>query len=194
MVASPERVYTVEEFWALPEEQTDGCELIEGRIVRKHVWDGEERGMTPDMAGHLQVVRLTWRALDFAAEQSGLGAAYVEPTLRVGGSRERTRRPDVAVIYGQLPADPDSLLSLVPAMAVEVISPNNTAVDMFDKVQECLAAGVQLVWQAFPQRRVIIAYWPDRTGVFLPGEIITAEPVLPGFSCPVTNLFPPPAN
>ena len=147
--------------------------------------------MTPDMAGHLQVVRLTWRALDLAAEQSGLGAAYAEPTLRVGGSRERTRRPDVAVIYGQLPADPDALISLVPAMVVEVISPNNTALDMHDKVEEYLAAGVQLVWQAFPQRRVIIAYWPDRIDVLRPGDIITAEPVLPGFSCPVTDLFPP---
>ena len=73
--------------------------------------------MTPEMASHMQVVRLILRALDYAAEQRGLGSAYTEVTLRVGGSRERTRRADVAVIYGQLPTEPDALLALVPAFA-----------------------------------------------------------------------------
>ncbi|MDE2787799.1 MAG: Uma2 family endonuclease [Chloroflexota bacterium] len=193
-MTTAEKLYTREEFIALPDDVIQGCELIDGRIVRKHIWDGEDQGMTPDMASHMQVVRLTLRALDCAAEQSGLGAAYTEVTFSVGGSRERTRRADVAVIYGELPTEPDALLALAPAMAVEVISPNNTAVDVMAKVEEYLAAGVQPVWLSFPKPRTIIAFWSDHTAVFRPGDTITAEPILPGFSCPVTDLFPPPAT
>ena len=81
---------------------------------------------------------------------------------------------------------------MVPAFAIEIISPNNTAADMFNKVEEYLAAGVRLVWQLFPERRSVIAFAPDQAAVFRPGDTITAEPVLPGFACPVTDLFPPP--
>ena len=194
MVAALEKLYTLEDFWALPEEMTDGCELIDGRIVRKHIWDGEEMGMTPSRFGHLQVVRLIWLALERAADGQDIGAVFAEPMFDVGPNRDRARRPDLALITGSMPSDAESILALVPAMVIEVISPNNTADDMLDKVEEYLAVGAQLVWQAFPQRRMIIAYWPDRTIVFRPGDTITAEPVLPGFSCPVVDLFPPPSN
>ena len=80
MVVATEQLYTLEEFWALPDETTRGCELIDGRIVKKHNWDGEEQGITRDMATHMRVIRLIWRALDDAAEQAGVGAAYTEPT------------------------------------------------------------------------------------------------------------------
>ena len=194
MVVATEQLYTLEEFWALPDETTRGCELIDGRIVKKHDWDGEEQGITRDMATHMRVIRLIWRALDSAAEQSGVGAAYTEPTLRTAGAGGRSRRPDIAAIYGELPDDADALRALAPEMAVEVISPNNTAFDLFDKVEEYLAAGVQLVWLAIPTNRVIIAFRRDHTVVFRPGDSVTAEPVLPGFACPVDDLFPPPAN
>lgn len=194
MVSAPEKLYTVEEFANLPEDMTDGCELIDGRIVRKHIWEGEEKGMTPGMFGHVQAVRLIWLTLEQAVAGQPAGAVFAEPTFDVGPGRNRSHRPELALITGEMPTDTESIRSLAPAMAVEVISPNNSAVDMLDKVEEYLAAGVQLVWQAFPQPRIIIAYWPDRTVVFRPGDTITAEPVLPGFSCPVADLFPPPAS
>lgn len=194
MVTTAEKLYTLEEFWALPEEMTDGCELIDGRIVRKHIWEGEEYGITPAMFAHMKVVRLIWLALERAIDREPLGQVFAEPTFLVGAERNRSRRPDLALITGELPTDAAAILALVPAMAIEVISPNNTAVDMFDKVEEYLAAGVQLVWQVFPQPRTVIAYWPDRTQIFRPGDAIDAEPVLPGFSCPVADLFPLPVN
>ena len=102
---------------------------------------GKQQGMTRDMASHMRVVRLIWRDLDSSAVQSGLGEAYAEPTIRVGSDRSRTRRPDGAVIFGEFPTEDDDLLELVPVLVVEVVSPNNTAVDMFGKVEEYLSAG-----------------------------------------------------
>jgi hypothetical protein len=40
MVAASEKTYTVEEFMALPHEVTRGCELLNGRITKKHVLPG----------------------------------------------------------------------------------------------------------------------------------------------------------
>ena len=64
---------------------------------------------------------------------------------------------------------------------------------MFAKVEEYLAAGVQLVWVVYPQSRTVTAYRPDRTVVFRTDDTITAEPVLPDFSRPVADLFPVPS-
>ena len=192
MVAAAERLYTVEEFWTLPEEMTDGCELIDGRLVKKHVWDGEGKGMTPPMYNHARVVRYAYRPLDQFADRHSLGEVLTEPTILVGANQERMRKHDLALFVGEPPVAAEAIYYLVPAFAIEIISPNNTAADMFNKVEEYLAAGVRLVWQLFPERRSVIAFAPDQAAVFRPGDTITAEPVLPGFACPVTDLFPPP--
>ena len=193
-MTTAEKLYNKEEFAALPRDVIRGCELIDGRIVKKHLWDGGEMGMTPDMLVHAEVVRLIWRALDRWSETSSLIRVFAEALFDVGADRSRTRRPDLAVVEGELPAEPEAILALVPAMAVEVISPNNDALDIWDKVEEYLAAGVKLVWLVLPPHRTIIALGHDRPTVFRPGDTITAEPVLPGFACPVTDLFPPPAS
>lgn len=193
-MTTAEQLYTREEFAALPMDVIRGCELVDGRIVRKHIWDGEESGMTPQMLIHAAVVRLIWLALERSAEKGRLIQVFVEALFDVGADRNRARRPDLAVIEGELPIDPEAILALVPAMAVEVISPNNVTLDIWDKVEEYFAAGVQLVWLALPPHRTIIAFWPERATVFRPGDIITAEPVLPDFYCPVVDLFPAPAG
>ena len=194
MVATAERLYTVEEFWALPEEMTDGCELIDGRLVKKHVWDGEGKGMTPPRYNHGQIMGRADRRMGSFAEQHNLGEMIPEPTIMVGANQERMRKPDLALFVGEPPVAAEAIYYLVPAFAIEIISPNNTAADMFNKVEEYLAAGVQLVWQMFPERRSVIAFGADYAAVFRPGDTITAEPVLPGFACPVTDLFPPPRS
>ena len=190
-MTTAEKLYTSEEFVALPRDVIQGCELIDGRIVKKHIWDGEEMGMTPEMLVHAAVVRLIWLSLERSAEKDSLIQVFAETLFDVGADRGRTRRPDLAVIEGELPTDPEAVLALVPVMAIEVISPNNITLDVWDKVEEYFAAGVQLVWLALPPHRTIIAFWPNRATVFRPGDTITAEPVLPGFARPVVDLFPP---
>ena len=192
-MTTAEKLYTREEFVALPRDVIQGCELIDGRIVKKHLWDGEEMGMTPEMLVHAAVVRLIWLSLERSAEKDSLIQVFAETLFDVGADRSRTRRPDLAVIQGELPTDPEAILALVPVMAVEVISPSNVTLDVWDKVEEYFAAGVQLVWLALPPHRTVIAFWPNRATVFRSDDTITAEPVLPGLSCPVTDLFPPPS-
>ncbi|MDE2683076.1 MAG: Uma2 family endonuclease [Chloroflexota bacterium] len=194
MVVATEKTYTVAEFLALPDDEVRGCELLNGRIIKKRYWRDTEYGMNPRSLNHSRTMRVTASALDDFVEPLGLGEVLITPSFLVGADRDQSRKPDVAFVAGPMPTDPEAILALVPTLAIEVISPNNTAEEMEAKVAEYLAAGTQMVWLTFPESRMVIAFWDDGGAVFKAGDTITAETVLPGFACPVTDLFPRPAN
>ena len=194
MVAVAEKLYTVAEFLALPDDEVRGCELLDGRIVKKRYWRDTENGMNPRSMNHSLSITYTGSVLRAFVDEGNLGRVFSTPSFLVGANRDQSRKPDVAFVAGQMPTDLEAILALVPALAVEVVSPNNTAEEMEAKVKEYLAAGTQLVWLTFPESRMVIAFWHGGGAVFKAGDIITAEPVLPGFACPVDDLFPPPAE
>jgi hypothetical protein len=46
------------------------------------------------------------------------------------------------------------------------------------------------VWVVYPQQRTVVVHYPDGTARTLPeADILEGEPVLAGFSCPVTEIF-----
>ena len=192
MVTATDRLYTVEEYLALPDDQVRGCELLNGRIVKKQYWRDTEDGMNPRSVNHSLSITYTASALREFADAGNLGRVLTTPSFLVGANRDQSRKPDVAFVAGPMPTEPEAILALVPTLAVEVISPNNTAEEMEAKVAEYLSAGTQLVWLTFPESRMVIAFWNEGGAVFKSGDVITAEPVLPGFARPVADLFPPP--
>ena len=191
MVPVAEKLYTASEFRALPDAMTDGCELLNGRIVKKRYWKDTENGMNPRSLNHSLAMTCTASVLRAVVDERGLGMVLTTPSFLVGANRDQSRKPDVAFVAGPIPTEPEAILALAPTLAVEIISPNNTAQEMEDKVCEYLAAGTQLVWLAFPESRTVIAFWADGGAVFRAGDTITAEPALPGFACPVSALFAP---
>ena len=194
MVVATDKTYTVAEFLALPDDEVRGCELLNGRIVKKRYWRDTENGMNPRSANHSLSITYTTSALRGFVGLNDLGMVFTTPSFLVGADRDQSRKPDVAFVAGPMPTDPEAILALVPTLAIEVISPNNTAEEMEAKVAEYLAAGTKLVWLTFPESRMVIAFWDGGGAVFKAGDTITAEPVLPGFACAVADLFPPPAN
>ena len=194
MVAAAEKLYTIAEFLALPDDEVRGCELLNGRIIKKHYWRDTENGMNPRSLNHSRSMTYTASAFQRFVDERDLGEVLTTPSFLVGANRDQSRKPDVAFVAGPMPNDPEAILELVPTLAIEVISPNNTAEEMEAKVAEYLAAGTQIVWLTFPESRMVIAFWDDGGAVFKAGDIITAEPILPGFACPVADLFPPPAR
>jgi Uma2 family endonuclease len=110
----------------------------------------------------------------------------------------RKRKPDVAYISferwpenGPMPYRGDPV-DVVPDLAVEVASPTNDAEDLLAKAHEYLRAGVRAVWLVYPKLRQVYVYTsqggPAR--VFTEREILDAGDVLPGFSVPMSALFP----
>jgi Uma2 family endonuclease len=107
----------------------------------------------------------------------------------------RVRFPDGSFIRsGRLPNDvpPRGHVRIAPDLVLEVVSPNDLAWEVDVKVTEYLQAGVLLVWVFYPDTRTVSVYRAHgqaaRLGV---GEALSDAEVLPGFTCPVAEVFPP---
>ena len=79
-------------------------------------------------------------------------------------------------------------------LAVEVTSPNDLAYEVEDKVAEYLGARVPLVWVLDPPTWTVRVYRPANSPlgsglVLRETDTLSGEDVLPGFSCPVREIF-----
>jgi Uma2 family endonuclease len=103
------------------------------------------------------------------------------------------RSPDVTFIGSEkLPAGdlPEAFAEVVPDLVVEVLSPSDAPRQMSSKVREYLESGVSLVWLVDPARKTVTVYRsPSQTEHYSAADTITAEPLLPGFSCAVSRFF-----
>lgn len=103
------------------------------------------------------------------------------------------RRPDVLLIWSQrLPEGlSERELHVAPDFVAEVVSPTNSWSDIRNRVEEYLTAGVSLVWVIEPGFRSVHAYRKDGSvSLYRAGDTIRDEPLLPGFSVRVVEMFP----
>ena len=109
------------------------------------------------------------------------------------GRSEKVRKPDGSlVLRDRLSAEQleEGFLTLPPDLAIEVVSPNDLAYEVEEKVQEYREAGVRLVWVVYPPTRTIHVHRVDRSaGVFYPNDELNGEDILPGFLCRVSDIF-----
>jgi len=103
------------------------------------------------------------------------------------------RSPDAFFVRAEkLPGgkSPDTFGELVPDLAVEVLSPADSTRQVLNKIGEFLECGVPLVWVADPGTRTVTAYQSlSNVQRFTAKDTISAEPVLPGFTCLVSRFF-----
>ena len=77
-----------------------------------------------------------------------------------------------------------------PNVAIEVASPTNTPAALARKTEEYFANGAQAVWIAYPDPRTSVSVAPaSLEQVFGVGDILTGGPEIPGFACPVADIF-----
>ena len=119
----------------------------------------------------------------------GSGASF-----RLGLSSANFRIPDVSVT-AERPGTPDiedepGVWEGTPDIAVEVVSLTDTYVDVIEKARLYLRQGVAtvLLVDAY-NREVTVRQSTGETRVLTTDDIFTGEPVLPGFSCSVAEIF-----
>lgn len=136
--------------------------------------------------------------LEFArpfARQNRLGRAVREIIFRLAADAERSYRPDSAFVgVAKWPLDRpiprDDPWELAPDLAMEVISPSNTAEDTLDRVFAYLGAGCRLVWIVYPNHRQVYEYESPTAVRILHGDAeLDGGSVLPGFRLPLATLF-----
>jgi len=168
---------TLEEFARLPDEPGKQ-ELSEGQVIV----------VLAAMFIHNKLSRRLFRVLDAWLSRTGLGEAWHEAGFQLGP--RTVRQPDVAVVLGKRIAPEDGWMQGAPDIAIEVLSPGNSAEDMETKISQYLNAGAQLVWIVSPKAQHMRIYRADGTHTLLrEADGLTGEPVLPGFSLPLSELF-----
>ena len=167
--------------WPDPEEGSV-TELVRGMIVR------EPR----PGASHGRVQFELARRLGNWAREGGHGDVLGESGFILSEDPPTVRGPDVAVMLGGgiREEGPGGWVRGAPDVAVEILSPSETAVRVQQKALDYLAAGALRVWIVDPEARTVTVYRPDGSMVLLREEdsLEDAE-LLPGFEVPLAELF-----
>ncbi len=106
---------------------------------------------------------------------------------------DTVREPDIA--YFSAEKMPQGVrvtgyAEVAPDLVVEVVSPNNTLVEVNDKALMWLSYGVGLVWVVHPDSRTVDVYRSGEAATTLTeDDSLDGLDVLPGFACGVSEVF-----
>ncbi len=173
-----------EEFLARPDHPH--FELVDGQLVELHVSILSSR-----------VGAIVARTLDNHCAANDLGWVFgADLDYRCfPDDPDKLRKPDVSFIrrqrFGQIQPS-DGVCRIRPDLVVEVVSKNDLAYEVDEKVKEYRSALVPLVWIVNPEAGVVRVHRSDGSSAWLlETDTLTGEDILPGFSCRVADLFPP---
>ena len=169
---------TLAEFLALPEEKPY-LEFVDGEVVQK--------AMPTESHGVLvaELIRLLGNHLREA--RAGRVATEVRHVSR---ALDWVFLPDVSVTLGdRQPSQSSEPVDVTPDFAIEVLSPDDRPGRLFERVDLYLRSGVKLLWLVDPETKSIMVYRPGDPQVAVRSGTLRAEPVLPGFSLDVGELF-----
>jgi Uma2 family endonuclease len=182
-VATEAHRYTPEDLLAMPDGKS--YELVDGQLVKRQM--GAESSL---VGGSLYLslapfckehdLGMVWPA------DNGYQCFPHAPGL--------VRRPDISFVRrGRLPGDvpPKGWIRIPPDLAVEVVSPKDSAEELEEKLDDYEKAGVRLVWVIYPEARKARIYRLDGPDGKLSehGEL-SGEDVIPGFRCPLREILP----
>lgn len=173
---------TGEELFRRPD--LEPCELVRGRVV----------ALSPTGYGHGAVEAKITTRLTIYVEATGKGEVVNgEVGIFIQRDPDTVRAADILFISKERLARriSKSYLDVAPELVVEVLSPDDRWTDVTEKLEDYFSAGVDRVWVLVPKlRRVLIYRSLTEVTQLNADQILTDEDILPGFSVPVSNLFP----
>jgi Uma2 family endonuclease len=174
-------VLTAQEFDNYPFEEDKRYELDEGELIE----------MTRPTYKHNRVLRKLIVEMDLYFRKNQIGEVLISENLYALSPNTR-RAPDLAVILGDRHEELKNatVISVIPDIAAEVLSPSETPRTIHRKLKQYFAAGVKEVWLIDPDAREI-EIWK---GASLPDHALSsgdvlASALLPGFALPLEELF-----
>lgn len=165
--------------------------LPDGDGYHRELIEGELQILPPVKFGHTKIAKRIYDAL-VSAQSAAKGQAYSEAGFKLGQNPSSWVQPDVSFVLAErTQTTPDgNYLIGAPELAIEVVSPSESAADLDRKVELLLAAGSLAVWVVYPKRRNVRVFLRDgtasRRGI---GETLSLPELLPGWELPVARLF-----
>jgi Uma2 family endonuclease len=183
MTSLATRPYTADDLLTM--EDGDNYELLDGELVEVPV--GTESETVAFNTLHQVASYLDNELFGFVVPPGTTLQIFPDRPNRVprcdGGFISRERLPDGRFPKGHLRVAPD--------LVIESVSPNDIMVQLHQKVQEYLSAGVRMVWVILPETRSVEIYRSDGTVSLItdPADL-DGEDVIPGFSIPLAKILP----
>ena len=169
---------TFEEFERLP-DQPGKRELLDGELIE----------LPPAELNHNQIAQTIFLRLYAAlsaaharGEAGQLGEAYHEMGYKLSG--HGWVQPDISLTHAGQAAG--KYLVNAPGIAIEVVSPINTAEAMETKVAIYFRHGAREVWRVYPKTRTVVVH----VGATARTETETVTtPLLPGFTLNIAEIL-----
>ncbi len=155
---------------------------------------GELKVMTPASPRHGRIANMATFLLTRHVRQHDLGVVYAAETgFKLREDPDTVRAADAAfVAKARIPpeGEPEGYWAIAPDLVVEVVSPSDSAPAVQSKVADWLAAGCRIVWVVYPDTKTVTEYhsW-QKVQVLTADQSLEGSDVLPGFVCPVRELF-----
>jgi Uma2 family endonuclease len=181
-MAVQENLMTVEAFWELYAGKP--YELVRGEVVQ----------IVPGVYSHGSKARRVGAQLGLFVDAHHLGDVVGADTgFKL--SATTLRAPDAAFISNARLAtisEPNKFLPFAPDLAVEVVSPHDTATEIQDKANLYLDAGTSVVWIIYPDLQQVVVHQSNHTSKTVArDESLDGGDVLPGLTIAASDLFPP---
>lgn len=174
---------TSDQFLALPEEFDPNGNRIKIELIGGEVVHVPPASLLHDLIKN----KIHELLLDFLRANPQLGLrSLVEIGAQVSGADAFI--PDVCVVKRSSLSRDARIFQGSPEIAIEVVSPSDTAIHLKQKVHAYLKGGAKSVWVIYPEERSVEVYCEGLMHELTADQSIT-DPLLPGFSAPVSAFF-----
>jgi Uma2 family endonuclease len=166
-----------------PENLGRHFELVRGEVVEVS---------RPSERHCLVCGNVTWWLGNYARQRRKGRVLPNDAGIILARDPDTVRGPDVVFFDDVLPYDQlnPKFIEGLPALAVEVLSPNDRIGKVLRRITELLKAGIRLLWIIDPEARDVTVYRPGKDPEFFDiTQELTGEDVLPDLRCPVAELF-----
>jgi len=149
-------------------------EYVDGEIVERNLGEKSHSKTQGELILFFRFTRSAYRT-------------YAFPEQRVQVSPRRFRVPDVCVYLG---AEPDEeVFTTPPFLVVEILSPDDRASEMQEKISDYLGFGTPQVWVIDPRLKRGWVYTAEGSREAKDGVLRTSDPEI---ALPLADLFNPP--
>lgn len=184
MATSTTGLMTTEQFLALPDQYDASGNLIKAELVAGEIVPMANASRVHDVTKN-QINELL--ILFLATRQALALKSLVELGFDV--TEHDALKPDVSVISrSRLSATGSRVLTGAPEIAIEVVSPSDTAVHLKHRIGVYLANGSRSAWIVYPEERAIEVHTSAGMRSFS-GSQVLEDASLPGFSHPASAFF-----
>jgi Uma2 family endonuclease len=182
MSAIVQNLITAEQFWNIPETDKH-LELVRGQVMELPFLSAQAGVLVAEIAAR-------WKQWEHQQRHGCVGSRAGCVLCR---NPDTVRAPRIWFVRADLVPPtgvPDTFWQIAPDLAVEVVSPSESAADVQEKVHDYLSAGTRVMWVVYPRSQQVVVHTADGVALTLSGnDALASDDVLPGFRCTVTQIF-----